>query len=104
MDEILRFMTEYMNERSDIEVALVGLRKDQDGVSLVKLIGCPATCLDPEHWCCIMMPFTERMVGGARGLRTRYQVTYTHCQPVRNLNFPNTLLKRHCSSTDAWSK
>ena len=72
MDEILRFMTEYMNERSDIEVALVGLRKDQDGVSLVKLIGCPATCLDTEHWCCIMMTFTERMAGGARGLRTRY--------------------------------
>ena len=88
----------------------MGLRKDRKGVVVVRLNGRPVTCLDTEHWCCVMMPFTERMVGGARGLGTRYHVTSTHCQPVRNMKLPNdfaeSALSQYRSLVDSgeWQK
>ena len=55
--------------RSMNELALVGLTKNSDtSVVVVKVNRRPITCLDTEHWCCVMMPFTERMIGESRGL------------------------------------
>ena len=84
-------MMRHVNCRSESELALMGLTKNSNGVVVVKVNYRPITCLDPEHWCCVMMPFTERMVGGSRGLGDRYQVTSTHCQPVRQLRLPREI-------------
>jgi len=91
MEAILASMMRHINCRSESELALMGLAKNSNGVVVVKVNYRPITCLDPEHWCCLMMPFTERMVGGSRGLGDRYQVTSTHCQPVRQLRLPREI-------------
>ena len=91
MEAILDSMMRHVNSRSESELSLIGLAKNSDSVVVVKVNRRPITCLDTEHWCCVMMPFTERMVGGSRGLGDRYQVTSTHCQPVRQLRLPREI-------------
>jgi hypothetical protein len=81
-EEVLQLMLEYICTRKDAELALVGLMKDVEGIVVQKVNGRPLTCFEPEHWCCIMFPFTERMLGGTWGLGSGYHVTSTHCQPV----------------------
>jgi hypothetical protein len=94
MAQILELMMEHMYSMDLCQLlALVGLLKDGDGVVIMKVNGCPVTCLDPEHWCCIMFLFTERMVGGTRGLGTNYQVTSTHCQPVCTSRLPKEIVE-----------
>ena len=108
MEEVLALMVESVQRQKDIDLSLVGLMKDTTGVVVVIENGRPVTCLDAEHWCCIMFQITERKVGGTRGLGNSYQVTSTHCQPVRTLQLPNETAKeavkeyRHLVDSGEW--
>jgi hypothetical protein len=89
--EVLEMMMQYICTRKKGELALVGLMKDSQGVVVLKVNGHLVTCLDPEHWCCIMFLFTERMLGGTQGLGSGYHVTSTHCHPGQTLSLPREI-------------
>ena len=110
MLDILNMLMHHVKGRSDSELAVVGLFRNEAGDVLIRANSRPLTCLEPEHWCCLLFPFTERMIGGTRGLGTRYQVTSSHCNPVRTLqlskDFAEGAIKayRHLVDSGEWQK
>jgi hypothetical protein len=87
LQEVLELISESLSTRTSKQLGLVGLQREDDGRVVVAANGRPVTCLDPEHWCCISMGFTERRPGCSRGIGLTYDVSSPHCHPIRTAIF-----------------
>jgi hypothetical protein len=77
----------YSTEASNSELAMLGLKRLQDGSVVVAINNLPITVCLPEHGCCEQYYVVERGPGGTKGLGDCPKLTFTYCHPIPRTNF-----------------